>query len=109
VQPDYVPFPKWWQILAACLGLAWLVYAIAMTVHAWPFLSGAQPQPYSAFGLFFYGFGIAGTFLGGVFVLVWTHASLVTAPHFRRMMLQGPSLPPAPPRPCPLSDRWGPT
>lgn len=82
--------PKWWWIGALALVIGWSVYAVMMTVDAWPDLTGQRYHAYTAWALGFYYFGIVGSFGGLVLILCWSHASIVLQPYIRKMMLLPP-------------------
>ena len=49
MRPEDDLFPRWWVALAVTLLGAWLVYAVAMTVHAWPLIAGMAARNPDAF------------------------------------------------------------
>lgn len=96
MRPEDDLFPRWWVALAVTLLGAWLVYAVAMTVHAWPLIAGEVPPHIAAAAWFFYAAGVCGPLVGGMFVVIWAHAGLVMGPLYRRALFDAAPPPPLP-------------
>lgn len=94
---DFNPFPKWWVIVASVIGLSWVGFAIVYTVEAWPMLSGEKVYKFQVFMTGWYWFGLVGSLVMALMLVVWIHAELVVRPHLRRVMMEPPPRPPLPP------------